>query len=108
MSVRVELDLLGDVLAEYGFGYLLTVDDHGRPHAVAVRPELVGGALLIEGIGGGSRRNAAARPDVALVWPPADPNELSLIVDAVARPTAGDTGPLQVVPVSAIRHRPAG
>lgn len=108
MSVPVELRLLGEVLAEYGFAYLLTIDGVGRPHAVAVRPQLVDGELLIDGIGAGTRRNAAARPQVALVWPPLQESGLSLIVDAAAEPPAAERGPLRVVPVSAIRHRPAG
>ena len=47
--------------------------------------------------------NAAARPAVALLWPPAEPGGYSLIVDGDAT-TADDR--LVVAPTKAVLHRP--
>ena len=104
MSMKVELGELSERLREYGFAYLVTVGEAGRAHVLAVMPEVVDGGLLVGGIGKHSVANAAAFPDVTLVWPPAEDGGFSLIVDGAA--TVGE-GELTVAPTKAILHRPA-
>ena len=103
MSIAVALDDLPAEIAKRGFGYLLTAADDGRPHAVALVPVVNGGALEFE-TGAGTRANAQARPAVAVVFPPTDDDDFSLVVDGTARV---DGSTVTVVPTSAIRHRPA-
>lgn len=104
MSVKVDLDELGQHLARHGFAYLLTVGDDLRAHAVAVQPTLEDGGLLMTGLGRRTSDNLAARPDVSLVWPPHEPHGYSLIVDGHA--TVIDAT-ARVEPAHAVLHRPA-
>ncbi len=104
MSVRVDLEALADVLADYGFGYLLTVSDDLRPHAVAVQPDLGGGRFTLGGLGGRTHANLSRRSDVTLVFPPREAGGYSLIVDG--RATAVGSG-AELVPTHAVLHRPA-
>jgi hypothetical protein len=104
VSVKVDVAALGDQLAGFGFAYLVTVSEDGRAHVLAVLPELTDGELLVGGIGHHSVANAAARPNVTLVWPPPAEGGYSLIVDGAA--TVGE-GELTVSPSKAILHRPA-
>lgn len=104
MSVKVDLAELGRHLADHDFGYLMTVGDDLRAHAVAVRPTLAGGALQVTGLGRRTGANLQARPQVSLVWPPRVAGGYSLIVDGSAAHT--DTG-ARVVPEHAVLHRPA-
>jgi hypothetical protein len=104
VSIPVELDQLAAQVADRGFGYLLTVGDDGRSHAVALRPTVDGAVLRFE-VGGRTAANAAARPDVAVVLPPHPGDEFSLVVDGTARVEGSTT--VVVVAHSAIRHRPA-
>lgn len=105
MSVRVDLEQLGQTLRDYGSAYLLTVTDEHRPHAVAVAPVLRDGALRIDDpLGRRTRTNLEARPDVTLLWPPREAGGYTLICDG--RVTVdGDTA--EVVPSHAVLHRPA-
>ena len=104
MSIAVELTSLAEALQHHDFAYLLTNRAAGAPHAVAVQPTLHGGDLVIAGLGRRTRENALARPDVALVWPPAEAGGYSLIVDGRATVMADD---LRVEPTRAVLHRPA-
>lgn len=104
MSIPVALSTLADAIARYRFAYLLTSSDAGAPHAVAVTPMLKGGALVIDGLGRRTRSNAAQRPAVALVWPPGNEGDYSLIVDGQA---SLDGEILSVEPTRAVLHRPA-
>lgn len=105
MSIPVALPTLADTMARYGFAYLLTsTDGGGAPHAVAVTPVLRGEALVIGDLGRRSRSNIGPRPAVALVWPPKDEGDYSLIVDGQA---SLDGEMLTVVPTRAVLHRPA-
>jgi hypothetical protein len=104
MSVKVDLDQLGDALADFTFAYLITVGDDYRAHTVAVQPVLVDGVLDVGAIGKGTRSNAGAHPEVTVVWPPREPGGYSLIVDGTGQPT--DDG-LRVMPSRAVLHRPA-
>lgn len=104
MSIPVDLPRLAEVLGRYRFAYLLTSNERGAPHAVAVTPVLQGGALVVDETGRRTRDNALQRPDVALVWPPQSESDYSLIVDGRAE-AAG--GALRITPTRAVLHRPA-
>ncbi|BBZ35477.1 hypothetical protein [Mycolicibacterium confluentis] len=104
MSVKVDVDKLADTLADFPFGYLITVGDDFRAHTVAVSPVLVDGALDVGSVGDTTRRNAGAHAAVTVIWPPADAGGYSLIVDGQAEVT--DAG-LRVVPARAVLHRRA-
>jgi hypothetical protein len=107
MSIPVPLDELRDVAArQASFAYLLTVGEDERAHAVAIVPA-IGEHEIVAEAGGTTCRNAAARAGVSLLWPPAQPGDYSLIVDADAR-VEGST--ITLVPTRAVRHRaaPAG
>ncbi len=90
---------------QWGFGYLLTVTDDGRPRLLALRPQVTGDVLRFDAGGGGTCRNAAARPNVSIVFPPAEhSNGFSLVVDGEA---SVDGDAIDVRPTSAVLHRPA-
>lgn len=103
MSIVVDLSRLGDEVRCRPFCYILTVSDDGRPHAVAVSPELSGRHLEAEA-GSRTRANASARPDVSLVFPPPQIDGYSLIIDGTARV---DGSSVSVTPLRAVLHRPA-
>lgn len=108
MSVPVELEGLADQIGQRTMApYLLTSDGDGRPHATAVNLRWEG-ATLVGPCGRTSGRNVAERPVVSVLWPPNQPGDYSLIVDADAV-AGGDEGSLQVrlTPTHAILHRPA-
>ena len=118
MSIAVPIPQLFDQLDRWGFCYLLTVSDDQRPHLLALRPEVVGagdGRVLRFEVGAGrAGRNAAQRPEVSVVFPPAEHSEgFSLVVDGRAGPGTSDgfvdtpDGFLDVVPTWAVLHRPA-
>jgi len=105
MSVPVEVRELEDQIEQFGTTpYLLTVDDYGRPHAVAVRVSWVGGGLVCQG-GQRTLAHAEARPAVTMLWPPFEEGGYSLIVDGEA--TVAD-GKVALRPSSAVLHRPIG
>lgn len=104
MSHAVPLESLADELAGRTFAYLMTVNDDGRPHAVAVVPRLAGTVLSVDGAGRRTRANAADRPDVAVVWPAPDASGWSLIADGRAV-VAEDVVAVELG--HAVLHRPA-
>ena len=104
MSVKVDVSDLRDHLGDVAYAYLVTVGEDGRVHLVAVTPELVDDELVVAGVGRHSTDNAAARPDVTLVWPPRVEGGYSLIVDG--RATVADDV-VSVSPGRAVLHRPA-
>ena len=109
MSIQVALDRLAGELDRWDFCYLLTVSDDERPHLLALRPavdERDGIVVLRFEVGGGrAGRNAIARPNVTLVFPPTDGSEgMSLVVDGEA---AVADGTLDVSSTSAVLHRAA-
>jgi hypothetical protein len=104
VSIKVDVSELADRLGEYGFAYLVTVGDDRRAHLVAVTPELVGDHLVVGGLGRHSTANAAANPDITLVWPPPVEGGYSLIVDGTA---SVDDASVHLRPTKAILHRPA-
>jgi len=104
MSVKVDLDQLAGTLADYPFGYLITVGDDYQAHTVSITPVLRGGVLDIGEVGNSTRRNICGHPDATVLWPPARPGGYSLIVDGRGELTDDS---LRVVPHRAVLHRPA-
>jgi hypothetical protein len=104
MSIAVELHELREIAAgQAPFAYLLTVSDNASAHAVAIRPVIGDGAITCDA-GKSSCANATARPHVSLLWPPATPDDYSLIVDGTA---TVDGSTVSIEPTRAVRHRPA-
>lgn len=104
MSVKVDLDRLADVLADFGFAYLITVGDDYRAHTVAVDPVFGEGRLDVGTVGRHTRENTARHDDVTIVWPPTEPGGYSLIVDGRAH-QANES--LSIEPIKAVLHRKA-
>ncbi len=103
MSIPVQLGELGEAVGRFGFAYLLTVSDDGRPHSVAVDPTTDGTEFAIDA-GRRTRANAQARSNVSLLFPPVEPGGYSLIVDATA---TVDGESIRLAPSGAVLHRPA-
>lgn len=104
MSVKVDLAALAETMADYGQGYLLTVSDDHRPHAVAVRPQVRGEALSVERLGRRTLANLAERPEATLLFPPVEEGGYSLIIDARATVEADGAS---FAPARAVLHRPS-
>ena len=103
MSIAVPLDELANALAEYPWGYLITVGDDQRGRTLAVPTDLRDGRLWCAA-GERTRRFAASRTDVTMVFPPTAGDAMSLIVDGLAE--VADDG-VWIAPTWAVRHRPA-
>ena len=108
MSVAVDIEALGERIAEYGgTAYLLTVTDDHVPHVVSVTVAMQGDRLITS-VGRRTGANLAARPTATFLWPPgATGSGYSLIVDGLAVDPAGE-GALHVEPTRAVLHRTAG
>ncbi|GAT11117.1 uncharacterized protein RMCN_4250 [Mycolicibacterium novocastrense] len=100
----MDLDRLTDVLADFGFAYLISVGDDYRAHTVAVDPVLRDGRFDVGTVGRHTRENTDRHGDVTIVWPPSEPGGYSLIVDGQAH-RAGEA--LSVQPSRAVLHRKA-
>ncbi|MGA8046930.1 MAG: pyridoxamine 5'-phosphate oxidase [Dermatophilaceae bacterium] len=103
MSIVVDLERLGQTLADYPFGYLLTTS-RGAVKAVTVSAHVVDGEVDIPVGSGGSARNLADNPTATLLFPPTEPRGYSLIVDGTA--SATERG-FRLSPAKAVLHRPA-
>ena len=104
MSIVVDLDRLGERLAEHGPGYLLSAAPDGRVKAVTVEPVLESGVLRVPGGSRGTARNLQHNPAVTVLFPPPQPRGYTLIVDGTAVETADG---FDVTPEHAVLHRPA-
>lgn len=109
MSIEVPIAELFDAAEERGWCYLCTVTDDGRPHLLALRPTSIGSGdeqrFRFEAGNGRAARNAAARPQVTLVFPPAAGGDgFSLVVDGTAEVVDAF---VDVRPTWAVLHRPA-
>jgi hypothetical protein len=104
MSIRVDLSELAAALGEFDYGYLLTVGDDGRAHAVSVTPSVDAGGLRVGDLGRRTVSNLSARANISFVFPPREVGGYSLIVDGDAR-LDGDA--VLVSPTAAVLHRPA-
>ncbi|WP_349898701.1 hypothetical protein [Parafrigoribacterium soli] len=103
MSKPVDMQVLAKTVAEYGFAYLVTIADGDRIHTSPVKPALSADRLVVPAPSSRVQKNTSQRPKVSLVWPPAQPDGYSLIVDGAAQ-FDGDV--LAVIPSRAILHRP--
>jgi hypothetical protein len=108
MSMRVELaDLPGEIV-ERGPGFLLSSIMDSRPHAVHLHFEVAaadGQVELRAAAGRTARGNVGQRPSVTVLFPGADAEQFSLLVDGEAR-LDGDEH-IVITAVSAVLHRPA-
>jgi hypothetical protein len=102
VSIAVALEDLPEKLAEYPWCYLVTSGEE-RPHLLAVRPKLTEAGLRCE-TGHSSRANVVRNPLVVMMFPPAQSDGLSLIVDGEGE-VNGDG--IVVKPTWAVLHRPA-
>ena len=105
MSVKVDINQLGKMLADYTLAYLVTVDDAYHAHTVAVEPVMVDGVIDIGPIGGHTRRNLVLHDRVTLLCPPGQPGGYSLIIDGHGQPTESDDDRQRIVPSRAVLHR---
>ena len=96
------LEELADKLAEYPWCYLVTSGEE-RPHLLAVKPSIVETGLRCE-TGHSSRANVVRNPLVVMMFPPSQPDGLSLIVDGEGE-VNGDG--VVVKPTWAVLHRSA-
>jgi hypothetical protein len=107
VSIAVGLEELRARIDEFtADAYVLTVSDDGRAHSVAVAVGWDGDELVIAS-GGTTRRNATARPLVALLWPPPERGGYSLIVDAEVARVDDAAEVVVLAPTRAVLHRPA-
>jgi hypothetical protein len=104
MSIKVDPQRLGEALAGFGSGYLLTTSGDGRVKVVTVDPEAAADGLVINGPGKGSAANIASNAQVTVLFPPREPHGYSLIVDGQAQ---GDADHAVVQVSGAVLHRPA-
>jgi hypothetical protein len=104
MSIPVPLAELAKTMAGYPLGYLLTVSDGERVHAVQVSAAVYGERLRVPRLGRRSLTNVAQQSLVTLLWPPTEDGGYSLIVDGEAEVV--DDGVL-VTPSRAVLHRAA-
>lgn len=102
MSIAVALEDLPAKLSEYSWCYLVTSGEE-RPHLLAVKPSVVASGLRCE-TGHSSRANVVRNPLVVLMFPPALPDGMSLIVDGEGE-VNGDG--VVIRPTWAVLHRAA-
>ena len=103
MAVTEPLQRLRQAMATFvGDPYLLTVTGEHGPHCGAVEVTCSDEDLVIAAPGSHSATDARERPQVSLLWPPAERGGYALIVDgtAVAKGTE-----LVVRPTRAVLHR---
>jgi hypothetical protein len=103
MSIPVDLADLGTTLADFPWGYFVTVNDRQVAHSLAVPTDFRDGLLHLAA-GRGTRVNAQERPFVSMVFPGVDGRAYSLILDGRAD-VVGDG--IVFTPTSAVLHRPA-
>lgn len=102
MSIAVALEDIAGKLDEYPWCYLVTSGEE-RPHLLAVKPSVVDGGLRCE-TGHSSRANVVRNSMVVLMFPPPQPDGMSLIVDGEG--TVNGDG-VVVRPTWAVLHRSA-
>jgi hypothetical protein len=105
VSVEVTLDRLREECERRGsHAFVLTVSDGGRPHVTATTVRWEADELVVS-VGSRTARNATERPDVALLWPVADADGFSLIVDGSSGASPEGGGRLAIRPTKAVLHR---
>jgi hypothetical protein len=107
MSETLPIDRLRAECARFGVNpYLLTQNEDGRPHAVAVSIEWQEDRILTNA-GTRSTANVAARPLLSLLWPPIAAGGYSLIVDGDGCVIgSGSDVRIYVTPTRGVLHRP--
>jgi len=96
---------LESIVSERGpHAYVVTVSEHGAPHAVYAPVRWERGGLVAE-VGAHTAANAAARPQVSLLYPGRVDGDYSLIVDGAAVVESGGGHRLRVTPTRAVLHR---
>jgi hypothetical protein len=106
MSIQSAPDLESIVRERGGHAYIVTVSARGAPHAVYVPVRWEPDGLVAE-VGAQTAANAAARPQVSLLYPVRAVGDYSLIVDGAAAVEAGADGQrLRVRPTKVVLHRP--
>jgi hypothetical protein len=102
VSIAVALEDLAGKLAEFPWCYLVTTGEE-RAHVMAVKPSVVATGLRCE-TGHSSRANVVRNPLVVLMFPPSQPDGMSLLVDGEGE-VNGDG--VLVKPTWAVLHRSA-
>jgi hypothetical protein len=102
MSYPVAAQDLARALEQYAEGYLLTVAVDATTRAVAVRPRLADG-LVVVGAGRSSSANVTANPNVTVLCPPTVPKGFTLLIDGTATVVGEE---IRVRPTSVVLHRP--
>jgi len=106
MSIQSEPDLASVIRERGGHAYIVTVSDRGAPHAVYVPVRWAADGLVAE-VGAQTAANAAARPQVSLLYPVRAAGDYSLIVDGAATVEAVAEGQrVRVRPTKVVLHRP--
>ena len=108
MSIRVEMADLPEEIVNRGPGFLLSSILDSRPHAANLRWEVAaaeGQVQMRAAAGKTARANCRMRPAVTLLFPAADDDGHSLIVDGEARVDEEDEHVIVTV-VGAVLHRP--
>lgn len=95
---------LTDALRDYTFAYLITAGEAGHAHAVPVTPVANGKSLIISRPGRRTLANVARAPVATLVWPPAEADGYSLIVDG---DVINENGALRITATRAVLNRTA-
>jgi hypothetical protein len=103
MSIQAVPNLQAVVSERGPHAYVVTVSEHGAPHAVYAPVRWERGGLVAE-VGAHTAANAAARPQVSLLYPVRADGDYSLIVDGAAVVESGG-GRLRVTPTRAVLHR---
>ncbi len=81
MSIPVALADLAATMVRFGTApYLITVGADGAPHAASVSVSWSDGKL-VAGAGRHTAANVRVNNAVALLWPPPEPGDYTLIVD---------------------------
>ena len=108
MNIDLALNRLREAIDERGSGvYLITVTGDGRPHAVYLDAAWENGRLAVSGVGPTTAANAAARPNVSLLFPVGAAADYTLFVDGPATvETRGEERCVVVTPSRAVFHRP--
>jgi hypothetical protein len=106
MSIQSGPDLASVVRERGGQAYIVTVSERGAPHAVYVPVRWDTDGLVAE-VGAQTAANAAARPQVSLLYPVRTAGDYSLIVDGAATVEAVADGRfVRVRPIKVVLHRP--
>ncbi|MEO0491852.1 MAG: hypothetical protein AAF081_00400 [Actinomycetota bacterium] len=106
MSMQVPVETLAEVVHGYGpSAYAVVSAPDGAPRVTHVTPTFVGVTLTF-GLGRTSIALLEANPRLSLLWPAAQDEVMSLIVDADVLDMVED-GTVTARAVSAVRHRRA-